>query len=328
MITENGSIETDRFIKPTNPQLYLHFKSNHPEHVFKAIVYGQAVTVKTICSKEEFVQKHFQNLREKFGERGYPVEIIERNLEKGLSLERVDLLKPKTYPTQAVPVPAGVPKPVFRPTFIITFNPHNPPLKKWLKETFPILQADTKMLKIYKTPPAVTFRQPQSLKQYFVRSRFKNLPFTNCEDMLPPGCYKHEHPRVGRPCLCCPKIHVSTRFRSTFTGLEYRIRHRFTCKSSYVVYLVSCKACLAQYVGKTTKTMNTRHNGHKDEIKNASTPLGRHFTKCGLGNYSLQIIDCVKSKENEALLVLEGTWQNRLATFHQHGGMNSRDEQK
>ena len=74
--------------------------------------------------------------------------------------------------------------------------------------------------------------------------------------------------------------------------------------------------------------MNTRHNGHKDKIKNASTPLGRHFTKCGLGNYSLQIIDCVKSKENEALLVLEGTWQNRLATFHQHGGMNSRDEQK
>ena len=82
------------------------------------------------------------------------------------------------------------------------------------------------MTKIYKTPPAVTFRQPQSLKQYFVRSRFKNLPFTNCEDILPPGCYKHEHPRVGRPCLCCPKVHVSTKFRSTFTGLEYRIRHR------------------------------------------------------------------------------------------------------
>ena len=74
--------------------------------------------------------------------------------------------------------------------------------------------------------------------------------------------------------------------------------------------------------------MNRRHNGHKDEIKNGTTPLGRHFKNCGLGNYSLQVIDCVKVRENEALLVLEGYWQNKLATFYQHGGMNDRDEQK
>ena len=60
--TEEG-IETDRFIKPTNPLLYLRYKSNHTKHVFKSIVYGQAVTVKTICSKEEFLEKQFENLK-------------------------------------------------------------------------------------------------------------------------------------------------------------------------------------------------------------------------------------------------------------------------
>jgi hypothetical protein len=254
--------------------------------------------------------------------------VVEDNLNKGLALDRIDLLKIRTYPSQAVPVPTGPPKPRFMPTFIVTYNPHNPPLKKWLRETFHILQADPKMANIYNKPPAVTFRQPRSLKQHFVRSRFRSLPFQNCDDLLPPGCYKHDHPRVGRPCLCCPKILESTRFRSTFTGLDYKIRHRFTCKSSFVVYLVTCQACMAQYVGKTIESMHRRHNGHKEEIRSRTTPMGRHFNTCGLNNYSLQVIDCVRNQENEALLVLEGTWQNRLATFHQHGGMNVRDEQK
>ena len=65
-------------------------------------------------------------------------------------------------------------------------TPHNPPLKKWLRETFHILQADPKMVEIYNKPPAVTSRQPRSLKQHFVRIRLRSLPFQNCEDLLPP----------------------------------------------------------------------------------------------------------------------------------------------
>ena len=85
IMTEEGSLETDRYIKPTNPQLFLHHDSNHPKQVFKAIVYGQAITVKTICSKEEFVVKHFDNLRQKFEERGYPLELVEENLNRSSS---------------------------------------------------------------------------------------------------------------------------------------------------------------------------------------------------------------------------------------------------
>ena len=75
--------------------------------------------------------------------------MVEENLNKGMALDRVDLLKLRTYPSQAVSVPHGGLKPKFRPTFIITYNPNNPPLKKWLKETFNILQVDNKMAKIY-----------------------------------------------------------------------------------------------------------------------------------------------------------------------------------
>ena len=152
IMTEGGSLETDRFIKPTNPQLFLHYKSNHPRQVFKAIVYGQAITVKTICSKEDFVVKHFDNLRKKFTERGYPVELVEENLNRGGALDRVDLLKPRpVYPIDAAPPTQTKPK--FKPTFIITYNPHNPDLKGWLREVHFILQSDKKMRQIYPCPP-------------------------------------------------------------------------------------------------------------------------------------------------------------------------------
>ena len=40
----------------------------------------------------------------------------------------------------------------------------------------------------------------------------------------------------------------------------------------------------------------------------------------------LQIIDCVKEGEDEALCILEGYWQNILATFEIQGGINIRNE--
>ena len=44
---------------------------------------------------------------------------------------------------------------------------------------------------------------------------------------------------------------------------------------------------------------------------------------------SLQIIDCVKYGEDEALAVLEGYWQNLLATFQANdSNINIRNEWK
>ena len=95
-----------------------------------------------------------------------------------------------------------------------------------------------------------------------------------------------------------------------------------------MIYLVTCKQCQAQYVGSTTEAMHRRHGGHRTEIREESTPLGRHFSRCGVENFVLQIIDCVKEGEREALLIIEGKWQHKLATFQTHGNINSRDEMK
>jgi hypothetical protein len=66
--------------------------------------------------------------------------------------------------------------------------------------------------------------------------------------------------------------------------------------------------------------------GHRREIEEESTPLGRHFSRCGYTNLAIQMIDCVKQGQDEAIFVVEVIWQNRLATFTQHGNINVRDE--
>ena len=219
------------------------------------------------------------------------------------------------------------PKRKFIAAFIIDYNPHNPPLKQWLREAYICLQTDRKMLEIYGRPPSVVTRQTPSLKRILTSSRFKELPYTECDDLndLPAGCYKH----IGRGhggCHLCQRLKEGTMFKSTYTQLTYKIRYRLTCKSKYVCYLVTCDQCQKQYVGSTTIHMHKRHNLHGEEVRKESTPLGRHFSLCGMANMSIQIIDCVKEGEEEALRYLEGVWQNRLATFDVHGNLNTRNE--
>ena len=55
-----------------------------------------------------------------------------------------------------------------------------------------------------------------------------------------------------------------------------------------------------------------RDGGHRQEIMNSSTAVGKHFASCGLENMQIQIIDSVREGEIMALLNLEGYCQNIL----------------
>ena len=70
LVIEDGKLETDWFIKATNPQMFLHHSSKHRRSVFKAIVYGQGIKARMICSKDEYLIRHMKNFSSKFNERG------------------------------------------------------------------------------------------------------------------------------------------------------------------------------------------------------------------------------------------------------------------
>ena len=99
-------------------------------------------------------------------------------------------------------------------------------------------------------------------------------------------------------------------FKSSVTNQNYYMRHKLNCKSRFVIYLVTCKRCHEQYVGKATQTLKrgkkegikSRHYGHRKEIKEKSSPLGEHFHlsgSCGDESFELQIIDCYETDEEK-----------------------------
>jgi hypothetical protein len=69
---QNGQLQSNLFVKPTNSQLFLDFQSNHPEHCKKAIPYSQALRVVERCSTAENAASQLANLSEKLIERNYP----------------------------------------------------------------------------------------------------------------------------------------------------------------------------------------------------------------------------------------------------------------
>ena len=160
---QNCRLEVDKYIKPTNAQLYLNFRSCHSPHVFPSIIYSQALTAFKICSKPEWREIHFENLREKFLSQNYPEEMIRAQFEKVLKLNRSDLIFKRNKKNVNK-------KNRFAAPVIVTYHPQNPPVQRWIREDLGILHLSRQCREILPTIPVVT-RQAKSVGQISVRSR-------------------------------------------------------------------------------------------------------------------------------------------------------------
>ena len=48
-LSENRTLKTSLFVKPTDSAGYLHYKSAHPRHCIRGIPYGQFLRIRRIC---------------------------------------------------------------------------------------------------------------------------------------------------------------------------------------------------------------------------------------------------------------------------------------
>ena len=113
----------------------MHYTSNHPKSIFKAIVQSQ-----NILPDMHYISDHLKSI--------FKAIVQSQNILPDMhytSNHPKSVFKAIVYPYQACPVIPNKPK--FQPKFIITFNPHNPPPSKWLKTIHFILMTDTKMSK-------------------------------------------------------------------------------------------------------------------------------------------------------------------------------------
>ena len=302
----NGRLETEIYVKPTNLQIFLDYKSNHPTHCKDSIVYSQALRVVQLCSQPESTKNHLENLSQKFENRNYPENVIKKGFKKASAVPRKDLIFGQRKEKK------GKDKKV---RLIFTFNRRNPPLHQWLREG----------RKLLTTPEGrelgrnlqLVNKQPKNLKQMVtgVKSKGSQLRVPPSDN---PGCFKCNKCRVA-----CPILTEGRSFRSKNTKKQYSIVHNLTCDSAYVIYLATCKRCGGQYVGKSSTPFKRRHSNHKQEIKNNIGGLGHHFGpthQCKYEDLSIILIEQVVHGDSISLERREQYWQHQLRVFVENGG--------
>jgi hypothetical protein len=259
--SHSPSISTSVHYKPTDSHSYLLFSSSHPQSTKCSIPFSQFLRLRRICSSDSDFHTQAQLMLSFFLARGYPEELCRDALHRAGAIPRAQAL------TTTTTTHTTTSKTDDRPILVITFHPHNLPVKNILLKNFHLLQSDPQLRDIFPLPPLVAFKRAPNLKDLLISSQLRSTY------QHPPGT----HPCGKRGCVCCTHIANTT----TFTGptQQFTVRSSFTCLSTNLVYIIHCSLCNQLYVGETYRSLRERCSEHLSSITrpSVSTPVALHF---------------------------------------------------
>ena len=117
------------------------------------------------------------------------------------------------------------------------------------------------------------------------------------------------------------------------TKKPYKINHKFECSEKCLIYLLTCKKSLIQYVGKTVDEFRYRWNNYKNNSRNydynqpcMQRHLCEHYSSAGhcgfLEHVSMILID--KTDPSDPLK-RKNYWRQTLYTMAPYG-LNIEDQ--
>ena len=135
----------------------------------------------------------------------------------------------------------------------------------------------------------------------------------------------------ARGCKTCPTICAADSIKCHTTGKVHPVRVSATCKTTDVIYVISCLKCGKQYVGETSQALHLRMNGHRSDIrlkKTTEKPVAHHFCSPGhkLDHLSVMVVDQTPLGDTVLRKNREARWIRCLKTA-QPEGMNIRTDQ-
>lgn len=179
-------------------------------------------------------------LKSRFCEKGYDISQINNEIRQVALVDRASLLTVKTKgPTESK----------HKWSFLTNFSTQHKQIKEIIRRHWRILKNDPVLGPLLPERAATIFRGAPSIK---------GLIAPNVTD--PPGITSFFHNMKGfYPCQKCTvckwnacKARRMETFNSTITGKEYRMKQFATCKTKYIVYLITCP-CKKQNILQQSK---------------------------------------------------------------------------
>ena len=149
-LTNDGSISTDLYTKPTDKHQHLLYSSCHPLHTKKAIPFSLALRLRRSCSTDSTdatFNTRAAQLTTYLLKRGYSRNFVTKQIRRAadiprrLTLQTKDVNKPKRIP------------------FITTFNPSLPHISNIVKKHYNLLFSSNRCKKVFHHLPVVAFRR-------------------------------------------------------------------------------------------------------------------------------------------------------------------------
>jgi peptide-methionine (R)-S-oxide reductase len=292
----NNQIVTDLYRKPTDKIQYLLPSSCHPSHIFKSIPYSLALRLVRICSTRELLDKRLNELKTMLITRKYNKNIINNAIEKAKKLDRSEILQKRTKKVND------------RVILAITFNPKLPSVSKIIKKHWISMTKDPTMLKIFKKPPMLAFKQPPNLRSTLIHAKLPKLSKPKRKIIGIKPC--------NEPCGVCPYINHSKTFSSSVTKETFEMKDAYNCSTKSIIYLTSCTHCGKQYVGQSGRQLKDRMKEHLNNMYHKKEVTGTHYSLPGHShwNFKVQIIEKVTPNTPNYRLEREDYWIKKLAT--------------
>jgi hypothetical protein len=301
VVKEHNKLITKLYRKDTDRVGYLHFKSDHPRHVKKALPFSIATRITRRCTREFDRDKNMESLQHNLKSRCYPDGIVENAIQRAKEGDRGTRHVDRNFDQAGTPL------------FISTYSSNGIDLTRILRRHFNILQSNSLLLKKFPNPPNIVFRRPRNLKDVLVNSKF-GASILSPENW---GCTACRKPR----CQICRVMSTKKFVSSKMGDFKFEIRGSFTCDSSNVVYLLECDSCKVQYIGETGTAFRLRYNNHKHKSKVDNLPIARHIQTTGhsFSNFRVYIL-AGDFKTPEHRKNIESFLIHRMNTLH--AGLN------
>ena len=283
---KNNKISTDLYRKPTDRCQYLLPSSCHPQHITRNIPFSLAYRLVRICSEKSTLITRLEELRELLLSRDYNPHIVQGALNRALSIPRQQALQ-KVDPT-----------PNDRVVFVLDFHPALPSISSILRKSWKVMVKDPFMKNVFKNAPLVAYRKPRksSLRDLLVKTK---IPEPN--NQRPRRDLKGVKKCHNSGCTTCPFMLETDKITSTASTFSFNVRQQLNCKSTNVVYRLTCQKsqCIGlQYIGETGRRFKDRLTEHVGYIRTANLekPTGHHFNLPGhsLGDLEATIIEKCK----------------------------------
>ncbi|XP_069502378.1 uncharacterized protein [Ambystoma mexicanum] len=256
--TEEGTLSTTLFRKPTDKNTLLIYNSFHPRSLRENLPIGQFLRLRRNCTDLEDFTRASRALKQRLSARGYPQKCINRAYKRAKYANRARCLQHEPSIKED------------RITCVSTFSPISNALRKVIKQQWHILTTEDFSPK----QPRFAFKRQKNVRDWLVHTYPAIRPFSSQSTLwnLPPvvGHFKCGH------CSVCD---LTDNYKSIdLNGKVWNLRSFSNCASEWLIYGIKCP-CNLLYIGKTSRTVRLRICEHRSCLKNKTEnkPLVSHF---------------------------------------------------